>query len=206
MLKKLANIISFVFHPLLMTSLLVVTLYFFAPTTLLPVQQNSIGYLLIIVLILTYILPLFSVGMLKATNTISSFKLDDRKERVMPFFFITVYYALTTYFFATKLVLGDDMIILFGSVTVTIFLITVITTFFKISAHTAGTAGVFGLLLAFHLKYLDSLLFWPIIVMLLLHGIVSSARLYLNTHDPLEVHLGAALGFVVNFGAIYLLT
>jgi membrane-associated phospholipid phosphatase len=85
-------------------------------------------------------------------------------------------------------------------------LVTVITFFFKISAHTTGTAGVLGCLIAIHLKYIDSMLFWPIVVALVLHGIVSSARLYLNTHDPKEVYLGAVLGFVVNFGAIYLLT
>ncbi|GAA0890518.1 hypothetical protein GCM10009122_01960 [Fulvivirga kasyanovii] len=206
MLKNLANIISVVFHPLLMTTLLVASLYFFAPSSILPINSDSILLILLMVLILTYILPLLSVGMLKLTKSISSIHLHSRKERIMPFFFITVYYGLTAYFFSEKLVLGNALVIMLVSITATIFLITVISTFFKISAHSAGTAGVLGFFIAIHFRYLDSLLFWPIIATLVLHGVVSSARLYLDTHSPTEVHIGALLGFIINFGAAYIFT
>lgn len=206
MLKNLANIISVVFHPLLMTTLLVATLYLFAPTSILPINEDSILLILLMVLILTFILPLLSVGMLKLTKSISSIHLHNRKERVMPFFFIAVYYGLTTYFFSERLVLGNALVVLLASITATIFLIAVISMFFKISAHTTGTAGVLGFFIAIHIRYLDSLLFWPIIAALILHGVVSSARLYLATHDPKEVHFGALLGFIINFGAAYIFT
>ncbi|MBL6447137.1 PA-phosphatase [Fulvivirga sp. 29W222] len=206
MLKSLANIISVVFHPLLMTTLLVASLYFFAPSSILPINSNSILLILLMVVILTYILPMLSVGMLKLTKSISSIQLKNRKERIMPFFFITVYYGVTSYFFSERLVLGNALVIMLASITATIFLITVISMFFKISAHAAGTAGILGFFVAIHFRYLDSLLFWPIIAALVLHGVVSSARLYLHTHSPKEVHFGALLGFIVNFGAAYIFT
>ena len=206
MLKNLANIISVVLQPRLMTTRLVAALYVCAPSSILPINSDSILLILLMVLILTYILPLLSVGMLKLTKSISSIHLHSRKERIMPFFFITVYYGLTAYFFSEKLVLGNALVIMLVSITATIFLITVISTFFKISAHSAGTAGVLGFFIAIHFRYLDSLLFWPIIATLVLHGVVSSARLYLDTHSPKEVHFGALLGFIVNFGAAYIFT
>ncbi|ELR70307.1 hypothetical protein C900_03992 [Fulvivirga imtechensis AK7] len=206
MLKHLANIISIVFHPLLMATLLIATLYFFLPTAIQPVNENAILPVLLMVFLLTYVLPLLSVGMLRLTNTISSLRLVDKRERLMPFLFITIYYAFATYIFAIRFELGQVFMVIFGSITLSVLLVTIITKFFKVSAHSVGTAGLIGFLLAFHIRYIDSRLILPLVAAFILHGIVSSARLYLHTHDPKEVHFGSLLGFIINFGAVYFLT
>ena len=122
----------------------------------------------------------------------------------MPFLFISAYYGLTVYMFAYRLALGQTMIILFGTVTAVVVLITIITIFFKVSVHAAGVWGMLGCMIAIQIKYPDSLLFWPIILILLLAGIVNSSRLYLGVHSPAEVGIGSVLGFGVCFTSIYL--
>lgn len=206
MLKFLANTVSFVFHPLLIGTLLITILYFFLPTAIQPVNQDAIVSVLIMIFILTYVLPLFSVGMLRLTNTISSLRMNERHERFMPFLFVAVWYGFTTFFFVAKIDLGETFKVVFGAMTLAILAVAIISRFYKISAHTVGTAGLVGFLLAFHIRYIDSRLILPLVGALILHGLVSSARLYLDTHNAEEVHLGALLGFVINFSAVYFLT
>ncbi|UII21265.1 hypothetical protein [Fulvivirga ligni] len=188
-----------------MATLLLFTLFWYAPTAIMPIDGNSILPVAGIIFVLTYILPVISVLTLKLTKSISSLKMEIRRERLLPFSFITMWYGLTAYFFISKPTLGISFMVMFVCMTITGLLVTVVTSFFKISAHTAGSAGFVGLLLVFHLKYLDSMLFVPIMVAFVLHGAVSSARLYLNSHSPLEVHLGSLLGFAVNFTTAFLL-
>ena len=153
---------------------------------------------------ITFLIPVLSIGMLKLTSSISSMRLEDRRERIMPFFFTSAYYSLMVYLFAYKLVLSETMIILFIAVTVTILMVSVITLFFKISAHAVGVWGTLGALVSVQARYPDSQLFWPIIGVLVLAGLVNSSRLLLNVHSPAEVGLGSLLGFSVCFSSVYI--
>ena len=85
-------------------------------------------------------------------------------------------------------------------------MVALLSTVFKISAHSAGAWGVVGFITAINFKYPDSQLFFPIIMSIVLAGAINSARLYLNEHDLNEVGWGSVLGFVISFGAIQLLT
>ena len=181
-----------------------IILYFYAPSSLRPIDAESISSILIMVFIITFLVPALSIGMLRLTASISSMRLEDRRERVMPLFFVTAYYALTVYLFSYKLVLSETLIVLFSAITATILLVAVVTTFFKVSAHAAGIWGVTGLLLSIQIKFPDSRLLWPVFFMMLLSGLINSSRLLLNAHSPKEVMLGSVLGFGTCFGAIYL--
>ena len=204
MLRKGAEIISYAFHPLLMSTLVIVMLYVFAPSALRPIDPESIIAILSMVFVITFLVPLLSIGMLRLTTSITSLTLENRQERVMPFFFVAAYYTLAVYLFSYKLVLSETLVVLFSAITLTIFLVAVITTFFKISAHAAGAWGVIGLLLAIQIKFPDSRLLWPVVFMLLISGLINSSRLFLNRHSPLEVSTGSILGFSICFGIMYL--
>ncbi len=157
-----------------------------------------------LVFTLTFLVPILSVGMLKLTGSISSLRLEDRRERVMPFTFIALYYSLAAYLFAYKIVLSQTTIVVFVATTVMIFMVTIITTFYKISIHSTGVFGMLGFMVSIHIKYPDSKLFWPIIIVLLLAGVVNSARLFLRVHSPVQVGLGSILGFAISFTSVYL--
>lgn len=185
---------------------LLAILYFFAPSVIQPISEKSIKPILLMVFILTYIIPLISIGMLKLTSNITSIKLSNRKERLMPFLFVAVYYGLTTYLFANKIVLGHTLIVIFSAITAIILFVALLSLVFKISAHSAGAWGMVGFMVAISFKYPDSQLFLPIIVAILIAGIINSSRLYLNEHDLTEVAYGSLMGFSISFGSIQLLT
>lgn len=187
-----------------MATLMMVVLYFFTPALIQPISESNIIPVLVAIFLLTFLIPMFSVGMLKVTKSISSLKLEKREERVMPFFFIAVYYGLATYLFAFNLRLSEVVVIMFGAIAVVIFLASMISIKFKISAHAAGAWGVAGFLTAIHFKFSDHHLLWPLVVSFVLAGAISSARLALNSHSPKEVGFGALLGFVITFGALFI--
>ncbi|MDN5215501.1 hypothetical protein QQ020_25710 [Fulvivirgaceae bacterium BMA12] len=129
--------------------------------------------------------------------------MKTKEERVIPFIFITVYYGLCAYLFIAQWKFNDIFGVILVSITTTIFLVTLITTKWKISAHSAGIAGAFGFIMGVNLKYPDNQLLYPILALVVLAGLVMTSRLQLNDHDSKEVYAGALLGFAVSFGAIY---
>lgn len=204
--RILANLLSYVFHPLVLATYLVAVLFFFAPTLLQPISAESITAVLIMVFLLTFFIPVLSIAMLKITKSISSMKLENRRERVMPFFFIAIYYGLTTYLFTYKLRMSDVLIVIFGCIAVVILLVAIISLRHKISAHAAGSWGIAGFLMALNFKFPGNELLIPLTGSLVLAGAISSARLALNVHSPREVGNGAFLGFIISFGSIYIFT
>lgn len=205
MQQKLASIISYLFHPMLMTTIIVLGLFNFVPE-IMVISESSFFPILTTIFILTFIIPAFSIFMLKMTKGISSIKLHNRQERVLPFLFISLYYALTTYFFAKKLGTHDVLIIVLIAITSVIFSVAIISTFYKISAHAAGSWGAVGFFMALHFKYPQGELLWPLVFTLIIAGLVSSSRLVLNTHSFYEVLSGLMLGFCVSFGSILFFT
>ena len=91
-----AKIISYLLHPLLMPTLLLLVLLFFIPESLQPVSGKIALMIILLVFITTFIIPALSILGLRTTMTISSVKLQNRTERVLPFSFITIFYGLTT--------------------------------------------------------------------------------------------------------------
>jgi len=194
--------VSVLFHPLLMPTLLFFILFYQAPLVIQPIPSGNTNLFLLVILITTFIIPVLSIVTLRFTKSISSFQMRDRKERIVPFFFIFIFYALTTYLFISKFDLGNVFFIIFSGITTTIFIITITVFFWKISAHSAGITGVIGSIFAVNYKFPDNQLLMPIIFMILMTGLVMSSRLYLNSHTTNEVFAGGMVGFMINFWAI----
>ena len=194
--------VSVLFHPLLMPTLLFFILFYQAPLVIQPIPSGNTHLFLLVILITTFIIPVLSIVTLRFTKSISSFQMRDRKERIVPFFFIFIFYALTTYLFISKFDLGNVFFIIFSGITTTIFIITITVFFWKISAHSAGITGVIGSIFAVNYKFPDNQLLMPIIFMILMTGLVMSSRLYLNSHTTNEVFVGGMVGFMINFWAI----
>ena len=82
-------------------------------------------------------------------------------------------------------------------------ILTVLNFFLKVSIHSAGMAGLVGFILAIGYKFPGHQLLFPIVFSILIAGLVMSARLFLNSHNPKEVLVGSVLGFSVCFLAVY---
>jgi membrane-associated phospholipid phosphatase len=202
--KKLALIISYIFHPLLMPTMLFSVLLLAAPQVFSPYSFEQMKLLIVLIFVTTFVIPLLSMSTLKLTGTISSFMLEKRKERLLPFFFTVFFYAITVYMFTYRIGQLDAITVLLGTITVIIFVVALLTIKIKISAHSAGMGGGIGFLWALKLIYPDMMLLLPLLGTILITGGVMTSRMYLNAHRPLEIYLGGAIGIVISFCSIFL--
>jgi membrane-associated phospholipid phosphatase len=93
-------------------------------------------------------------------------------------------------------------VVILAAVSVCIGLVTLITLFWKISAHAVGTGGLLGFLFGIVYSFAAVELLYPTLVCVLAAGLLLSARLYLNAHTPAEVGAGFLLGLTICFTAV----
>lgn len=202
-MRVAAKIISVVFHPLLMTTYLVLLLGIFFPQMLL-IKASALKLFALLVFFVTFVLPALNIVMFKVNGVISSFTLASREERIMPFIFIAIIYGLVTALFFYKGSFGSNFNKLMLIVTALIVVSTLITLFFKVSIHSISIWGIVGILLPLN-KIVEESLLWPTAVIIVIAGIIMSSRLFLNAHTPREVLIGAVVGFSIGFGGLLFL-
>jgi len=196
--KFWAHFISIAFQPLLIPSYIFLGILFFLPYTL-----NMTGDLawrfMSMVFMTTFLIPLMGILLLKFTRNISNLNMEDRKERLFPFLFNAIFYGATTYLFWEKFRFPNLVTVILLSVTVSIIILTVVTIWWKVSAHAIAIAGAAGIYLALLLKAEPSNFYYAVVACFLFCGFVGSARLKLSAHSSLQVWAGFLIGFFVNF-------
>lgn len=195
--------VGIVFHPLLMATYSCVLFYFLFPQIFSPIAFEAIPNFIGIVFLTTFVIPVISILFLKFTNKISSLEMSQKDERFLPFLTITSFYAISTYLFITKIHVSEQLSVMMFIVTSLIGIILLISNWYKISVHAAGIWGAFGIFSAFAIRFLTTSSIYYLIGLVLVAGIVSYSRLYLQKHSNDEVWSGAILGFIVCFGGIY---
>ena len=203
MTNKLATILSYVFHPLMMSTYLFSIIVWLSPYNVLPVGFSTTGSAVLIALvwITTFLIPALSLFVLKMSGNITSLTLKNREERITPIIYTTVMYGVTTYLFGVKVELGPLISVLLGISTLLIGLTGLITLFWKISIHTLALGGLIGMLMAINQNTSIPNITVMLSALFVLSGVVASARLKLNAHSPVQVYSGFVLGVFVSFAS-----
>lgn len=203
----LARIISIIFHPLLMATYLFTLLAYLLPSAVYPMNTQSLRSFLIVIFAMTFFLPAINISFFKIFGVVSSFTMEKRTERIRPFFAITIIYCFVTYFFSYRARIGtdDNFFKLLLIIDCLVVAATMITFFYKISVHSIGIAGLLGIVLPLNSVAENNALVIPIVALLVITGLVMSARLQLNAHTTREVWLGALTGFIIGFGGMIVL-
>ncbi len=199
----LMRLISFLFHPLLLATYLLLIFYRYLPELFSPVAASSIPKLILATFITTFIIPVLSISIMRMTSRVRSLELTNRQERILPFISITLFYLAATYVFISKLSITPPLSIMMIASTVLIFILLVITLKYKISIHAAAIWGTCGVITALSIKLTGMSLIYPVLGAFIAAGLVSSSRLYLGFHKPGEIWYGSAVGFVICFAAVY---
>ena len=192
-----ARALSYAFHPLLFTTYLVIILGLFMPRFLL-VPAAATWRFAGFVAVITFVFPAANLVMLKAFGTISSLEMESRKDRIVPFIMITLFYAVVCAMFFYKVTVNVNFNKLMLIVTAMTAVATIATLFFKISVHSLSLGGAIGILMPLN-KVADGELLYPVVGLIVLAGMVISSRLYLQVHTVREVGYGASIGFLVGF-------
>lgn len=203
-MRIVAKIISFLFHPLLLTTYLITLIGYYFPTMLMVAPQNMLP-ILGFIFCFTFILPSVNILMFKIFGTISTYTMDSRRERVVPFVAISAIYVVMTFLFYYRLPFSSNFNNLMLLVTLLVVVGTLITFFYKVSIHSLAMWGGIGIIIPLNKAMEQAYLLWPTAGIIIAAGLVMSARLYLDAHTPRQVMVGGLVGFGIGFlGMIFL--
>ncbi len=193
--EKLAQFISFIFHPLLMPTYGFVLLFFTNNyiSTFTTLQRKVL--IILVTFIFTFLLPSINAYILLKMGRIKSLSMDSSDERLVPYTGAAVYFFSLYYLFTTAEFPNIFKVFILGAA-ISIVLTLLINFKWKISAHTIGIGGmVGGMLGVVYRLHVD--LHFILMLIILASGLVAYARLKLNAHTPAQVYTGFLLGFLV---------
>jgi membrane-associated phospholipid phosphatase len=104
---------------------------------------------------------------------------------------------LTTLFLQQKTELDPILWQGMGVMTAAVGFLTVVTFFWKMSAHMTGLGGLLAVVWVMGSYFSTFSVVYLLLLSLGLTGIVASSRLYLDAHRPVEVYGGLLAGFII---------
>ncbi len=198
--QKIANLISWVLHPMLMPTYALLLIFSHDAFFVLILPERLKLILTGLIVANTLFLPLIFIWMMKRRGVISSYQLPERGERTYPFA-ITALFYFTTWYLMNNLGLPVVYYLFVLGGAALIVIAASINLFWKISIHAMGIGGLTGGFIGLNYQLLvDSTLL--ILVLIFLSGLVGFARLKLNTHNQAQVYVGYGVGMVMMLGLV----
>ncbi len=192
-LHQSARATSIIFHPLLIPTLGFLLLFnsgfYFA---ILPWSLKR--FILMVVFLSTCVLPALSIGLL-SLNQRFDIRMEKSTDRVLPLILSSLFSYIGYLILQRMPVFPVYNFFLVASILVQIVLV-IISLRWKISAHSAAIGGLTGGFLALSFRLNEN----PLMILsllLLIGGIVGTARLILEKHTNLQVYAGFLLGFLI---------
>lgn len=202
----IARIVSYIGHPLLVLTYLLVLMLALNPFAFgahhMGDQRTVI--LFFYVISTTFVIPGLGVSLLKPLRLVQSLEMHDKQERIGPYIITGIFYLWIFKNFTTGAV--PDLYAKFAlGATIALFFAFFANIFTKISAHGTGMGSLVAMLLLLAFEWSDAALaLGPILLSLnavlvfgiVLAGLVGVARLSLGGHSPAELWQGYAAGFL----------
>lgn len=200
-MKLIARILSTVLHPLLMPLYGMLLVLFYSYMSFFPWRFK--GITLGIVVLFTLVIPMLSIWLLKFMKLIKSVTLNNRADRKLPYLVsIFSYVACGILFYKMNMPLW--LLGFIGGGILSLIIASVITIWWKISAHLTGIGGLTGCAL-FLTQGFGMLPFGWLIALVLLTGMLGSSRILLGRHTFWQVIAGSVNGFLCIYLAMLLL-
>ncbi|TVR87252.1 MAG: hypothetical protein EA411_08580 [Saprospirales bacterium] len=209
------QLVSLVFHPLLMVVYLLLIMAAINPYVFTAFQGEQMHILVFQVVASTVLLPGIAIVMMYSLGLLSSIELDDKKERMFPFIAAAVFYLWLFASFVYHPGIPQLLnVMLFASI-LALFLAMVINLFIKLSIHCMAMGAALSTLI---LVYLDwshlydreivwstNSMFFLILICIICAGLVGTARLQLKVHSLSEVYTGYLVGLASPFLSYFLI-
>lgn len=199
-MKRICQILSSIFTPLLVPTFAMALLCHVSILSLLPAR--ALWLTVAVTFVLTGVLPAVCIYALFRSGVVSDPGLNNREERTLPYFIAAVCYLGCT-FFMYRMGAPGWLTLFFSGGTSAIAVNAIVSMKWKISAHAASMGGFTAMLfriVASHLAVCDVNLWLSALI--ILTGMVMTARVYLGRHTLLQVLAGVANGFI----CVWLLT
>lgn len=193
-MRKLAFLLSYVFHPLWTPLLLLGTLWLLDPWVR---MQPGVMIYVATVLMINALAPAVSIWFLYKRGALGDLEVSNREERKWPFLMV-LFYQVLGYIALTRpgVYLPPEVLSLVLAMMVALILAILVNRRIKMSMHLLANGGALGAVWAFNHMHdlgLESLL--PI--GFLLAGAIGWSRMKLGVHTPGELALGFLVGFTL---------
>jgi hypothetical protein len=206
MLVRIAYFISLIFHPVCMPLYIYGLTVWLAPPSVMRYTGTALGCLAGVIVLFSVCVPAAFLWVMYRTRAIPTLTLEERRHRTLPYLvgivsMLVLYYKLQQAHIAPLVYVP-----VLGGAVVGVGLLC-INFFYKISAHAACIGAWLGFLWGAHLFFnVNELYLYILLMVILMMGLVGSARLYINAHTPTQVWFGYALGILLMYFSVFFLT
>ena len=189
-----ANFLSTTLSPLMMPTYGVFLTLWVSVLCLLPYGTRVT--VLLLCMGITCILTLIFLSVLTHFKLVKDLHVDQREQRLLPYLFTALCYGVAVYFLFYRHSPQWFVMLLVGSA-LTVIVLALINLKWKISAHMAGIGGVIALVYQIHVQGLSAFyLLWLLCIIIVVAGLLGSARMVLKRHNIWQVLAGLLVGFL----------
>lgn len=193
-----AKAISALFSPFYLAIVGLAILFVFSYLSLLP-----LGYklsVLAVVYLCTVLLPTFLIRVYRRYQGWSRIELGTKERRMIPYVIAILCYFLCYYLMNLLHIPHFMSSIIVAALGIQV-VCAIINLWWKVSTHTAAIGGVAGALLGFSVMFMFNPTWWFCLV-ILLAGMVGTARMVLRQHSLQQVVAGFLIGLVIALFAV----
>mgnify|MGYP006918527518 FL=1 len=157
-------------------------------------------FVLLVVFFTTCILPMLSVAVL-SLNPRFDINMPGNRDRLIPLLSASVFYYLGFILLRKVQAVPEFRLFMLASVLVLVVLL-VVSLKWKISNHMAAIGGLSGTMFALSFRNGVNPVY-SVLIVVLLSGLIGTARLILGKHDLKQLVAGYGLGFIVLYLVLY---
>ncbi|HYH16858.1 MAG TPA: hypothetical protein VD794_16615 [Flavisolibacter sp.] len=193
-IRVLARVISFVFHPLFIPVYISWFLLYYTP--LFPgFAQGDKTMLLVRFFVMYTVFPLATILIAKALGFVQSIYLRTQKDRIIPYVACGLYYFWMWYVLRNQPQFPRELVMLSLAIFIASSAGLIANSYLKVSMHAISVGVMIAFMFIFSFLT-DAHLGVFISVALFVAGIVCTSRMINSDHNPLEVYLGLFLGII----------
>jgi len=190
-----ARIMSMVFTPFYLPLVGLVALFMFSYMSLLPMAYKL--PMLLTVYLFTILMPSLLIHLYRRFQGWTSKELGRKERRVVPYIISILCYFCCFFFMEYRNTPRVISIILVAALVIQM-VCALVNVWWKISTHTAAIGGVTGALMVYSIVFGFNPTWWLSLV-ILLAGMVGTARMILRQHSLSQVVTGFFIGLVCAF-------
>ncbi len=194
--KNFNKVVSFVFQPILMPTFGMMLLLF---TDIYAFYPSSWKWISVVgTFLFTGLLPATPILIMLRKGEVHDLYISKKEQRTLPYLFSMLSYTFWTLFIYRVLQFPNFITFMAAGSTLSILIITLINTKWKISAHLSGIGGIAGGVFAvsYQLGLMPMILF---VFILTASALTAVSRVELKAHTPAQTIAGFSLGFLATF-------
>ena len=200
-MKQISRFVSSIFQPLFMPIYSILLLFVY--THFQYIFANKFWVIVMPSFFFAFALPGLMIFAVYKLNLISDLSLKVRSERFIPYLIVLVSYTAMIIFYH-RMGMPLWFLMMTGASIAIILIASLITIWWKISAHMFGVSGLLGGVMAVSYFIEQNNPYQLFIALFVISGMVGTSRLILKRHTPAQVLGGFLLGFSTSFCVVWM--